>query len=399
MEHISILFLFDTNDTESGLQQIYKETVKENNCFCTSNVTEASEIITSESIDVVICGADINGKSGIEFLKSVYDSHSQILRFLYTDSTDKELIYKSTKFIHQYITSACKPNQFISVLKNNLGLRELLNDRKLHEKLNSISSLPSPPEIYQKLMSELQKEDVSIRNVADVIKKDVSITAKILQIVNSAFFGMKTHVESPLHAVNLLGIDTVKSLVMTAGVFTQFSSTAESGFTIESIYDKSVTVGTTARHLANSLGMLTKQTEDALMAGMLHDVGKLIMMQYFPEELRKSVLLAEEKEIPLYEAQKEVFGISDAVLGAYLLSLWGLPQPILEAIALHYTPSETPVPMTNVTTAVHLAYALNHDLSHNIKDVNHSAVCQNYIEKIGLDVNIEQLKQFCMATV
>ncbi|KAA3633381.1 MAG: HDOD domain-containing protein, partial [Calditrichaeota bacterium] len=383
MEHLSILFLFDSGDTKTGLHNLYNELGKEHDCIHITQVEEASELIKSKKIDVVICETDINGKSGIEFQKFVFNSQSQIVRFLYSDTTDKELVYKSTKFIHQYITSDCKPNQFVSIIKNTIGLRELLNDRKLHEKLNSISSLPTPPDIYQKLMSELQKDDVSIRNVADVIKKDVSITAKILQIVNSAFFGMKTHVESPLHAVNLLGIDTVKSLVMTAGVFTQFSESSDSGFTIESIYDKSVTVGATARHLANSLGMLTKQTEEALMAGMLHDVGKLIMMQYFPEELRKSVILSKEKEIPLFEAQKEIFGISDAILGAYLLSLWGLLQSILEALPLHYPPSETPVPLTNVTTAVHLAYAFTHDLSHNINALTKSAVCQRYIEKIG----------------
>ncbi len=392
-----ILFVFDPNNCDEQINNYYRLSLAKYTALEANSIEKAKSMIDAQPIDLVVSSINLPDGTGTELLKYIFENHNSVLRFLYSENSDKNIVYQSAAFIHQFMNADCKPEHFVKIIDNAFGLRNVLSNNDLHKRISGITNLPSPPEIYNQLVTELQKEDPSIRQIAELIKKDISITAKVLHMVNSAFFGLSTHVENPLHAVNLLGIDTIQSMVLTAGVFNLFKDPEIPGYSIDSIYSNSLAVGTSSRHLANAFGLITKQTEDALIAGMLHDIGKLVMLSYFPEEFKQSIQLSTDEAIPLFEAEKQIIGISDAEIGAHLLSLWGLPNPILEAIALHYTPAKTPSPMTNVLTAVHLGYALNHDIRQNIREESLSAVDKEYLDKLNLSVSVDSLKNFCLA--
>ncbi len=392
-----VLFVFDPVNCNEQINNYYQLCLVDYVSLQADSIEKAKLIINSKQIDLVISSMDLPDGTGIDLHKYIAENHQDIIRFLYSENSDKDVVYKSAGYIHQFMNHETKPNQFMHIIDNAFGLKEVLANKDLHKRLSGITNLPSPPEIYNQLTNELQCQAPSIHNIANIIKKDVSITAKVLHMVNSAYFGLSAHVENPLHAVNLLGIDTIQSMVLTAGVFNLFKDPGIPGYSIESIYNNSLAVGTSSRHLANAFGLMTKHTEDALMAGMLHDIGKLVMLSYFPNEFKQSVELSEREAIPLFEAEKQIVGVNDAEIGAHLLSLWGLPNSILEAIALHYTPQKAQAPITNVLTAVHLGYALNHDIVHNIKEETESAVDMDYLEQLNLSSNIESLKNFCMS--
>ena len=392
-----ILFVFDPTQKNNRIHEYNNQCRESFNCFIADSFAQAKKVIAENEIDLVLSTSELTDGSGTDLHKYILDTHSDIIRILYSENSDKNVVYKSAGYIHQFINSDCDAVSFAKIINNSFNLRTILSNKDLHARISGITNLPSPPEIYNQLVAELQSDDPSIRNIADLIKNDISITAKMLHMVNSAYFGLSTHVENPLHAVHLLGIDTIQSMVLTAGVFNLFTDPGIPGYSLDSIYTNSLAVGTSSRHLANAFGLLTKHTEDALMAGMLHDIGKLIMLSYFPQEFKKSVELSQQKSIPLFEAEKEVIGVSDAEIGAHLLSLWGLPSSILEAIALHYTPKITPAPITNVLTAVHLGYAIQHDIQNNVNGNEKSAVDMDYLEKLNLSNNVESLKNFCMA--
>ena len=392
-----ILFVFDPKTCDEQINNYYKLSLTNYTCLEADSIEKAKSILKSQPIDLVVSSIKLSDGTGTDLHKYIFENYNSILRFLYSENSDKNIVYQSAGFIHQFMNNDCKPEQFIKIVDNAFGLRNVLANNDLHKRITGITNLPSPPEIYNQLVTEIQKEDPSIRQIAELIKKDISITAQVLHMVNSAFFGLSTHVENPLHAVNLLGIDTIQSMVLTAGVFNLFKDPGIPGYSIDSIYSNSLAVGTSSRHLANAFGLITKQTEDALMAGMLHDIGKLVMLAHFPEEFKKSIQLSSDKAIPLFEAEKQILGVSDAEIGAYLLSLWGLPNSILEAIALHYTPAKTPSPMTNVLTAVHLGYALNYDIQQNIREKSLSAVDMDYLDKLNLSANVDSLKNFCLS--
>jgi len=151
--------------------------------------------------------------------------------------------------------------------------------------------------------------------------------------------------------------------------------------------------------LAHAFGLNRSVSEDALMGGMLHDVGKAVLLTEFQSELTESVERAAQREIPLHEAEKEILGVTDAEIGAYLLSLWGLPHSIIEAVAHHYDPHKSPQPMMNATTAVHLAYALDSDEVKRVRDQSLSAIDMEYLTSLGIADQIASFQNFCAGAV
>jgi HD-like signal output (HDOD) protein len=328
--------------------------------------------------------------------QQIAERYPDTLRLVLTAHTDRELMLATIDHVHHLLAKPCPGDKLKKILNNSIGLRQLLANEELRQKLADVKSLPSPPEIYRELAKELRSEDAPLQKIAGLIQKDVAITAKLLQMINSAFFGLPTHVESPLHAVKLLGLETVQSLVLTAGVFSQVQDPQLPGLSVESIHRQSIVVGTSAKHLAGAFGLNRRQVDDAFMAGMLHDVGKLVLLANFSEELRQALRLAEQESIPLHQAEKKVMGVGHAEIGAYLLSLWGLPDSILEAVALHQAPRQAPAPIVNVLTAVHVAYATDHDHSQKVRDPRLSALDNGYIEALGLSEQLPNLRRLCV---
>jgi len=358
---------------------------------------EAFELLETNQYAAVVCGVELPDSEILTFVEQLASKCPDSVRFLLAGELDRELVLKTAGHIHQFVTKPCDPETLGKMISNSLSMRRLLGSQSLHKRVAAIGSLPSPPEVYNSLVEELQSDECSIKKVADLISHDVGITAKMLQIVNSAYFGSRAHVESPFHAVNMLGLDTVQSLVLTAGVFNQFEGGDLPGLSVRSIHDNSVAVGSSARLIATAFGLNRRPTEEALMAGMLHDVGKLVMLTSFRKELKEAVLLAQNNGVPLWEAQKKIIGVSDAEIGAHLLSMWGLPDTILEAVALHYKPTKSPHPIVNVLTTVHIAYALNQENAVKKRNASPTALDMDYLQRLNLTNQIQSIRNLSMA--
>ncbi|MCP4566663.1 MAG: HDOD domain-containing protein [FCB group bacterium] len=395
-----ILFVNRENTAHSKLTDLLINSTEEWVSNSAADCEQALAILAEDGpFDVVISEMEGPGIDGIDMLKTIRELYPGTTRYIVSDSDNREAITRAMAYAHQCVPRSIPVDKFAKLIDNSLGIRKILSDKNLLDRISAIDSLPSPPEIYKKLVGEFQSENVTIQKISDIIKQDVGITAKLLQIVNSAYFGLQTHVESPMHAVNLLGLDTVKSVVMAAGTFNQLKADNLPGFSCEAIYDRSMAVGAGARLTATAFGLDRRESDSALMAGMLHDVGKLVMLGYFPDELMEAAKISQEKKITLHAAEKEVLGVSDAQMGAYLLSLWGLPDSILEAVALHYDPNQTPSPIINTLTTVHLAYALDYDQINNVRDDKLSAVDLEYLDQLNLKDQLEDLRNFCTAAV
>jgi len=390
-----ILFAIDHQIDAKDVQQIVKELGSEWEYEIVESGALALASMETECFDVVVCDVAIPDMGGVQLLKRVKERCPGTLRLIVSEQSDRGLILQAAKYAHQFIAKPIDATTFKRQLDNSLGLRKILDNKELRARLASIESLPSPPKIYNELVAELQSETSSMKKIAGLVGQDVSITAKLLQLANSAYFGLPTHIESPQHAVSLLGLDTLQSLVLAVGVFDQFEDPGLPGFSIDSIYDHSMTVGVNARNLAKCFGLHERHSEESLMAGMLHEIGKLVMLKHFQPELSRAIKLAAEKSISLYEAEKEVLGVTHAEIGAHLLSLWGLQDSILEAVALHPSPKNVPSPMINVLTAVHIAYALDRDRDCDSAENEQSALDLQYLKKLDLLGNIQFFRRLC----
>ncbi len=348
-------------------------------------------------VSAVISASDAPDEMGAKYFEVLSAEYPRIIRILIAEDAAKSNRTYGPGTINRIFPTDSSPEEIAEAIENSERLRDLLMSHELTNRVSAIRSLPALPKTYKALRIELNKDDASVQTVAELIKQDVGITAKVLQIINSAFFGLRTQVENPLQAVGLLGFDAVENLVLAAGVFAGFDDPGIPGLSLESIYDSCLEVGGKTRHISSLLGLDRFVTEDAVVSGFLHALGLVVLMTEFPEELQLVIDEAEAAGISLLEAQQEVLGVTHAEIGAYLLSQWGFGDHIVEAIADHYRPSRVARPVVNGLTAVHIAYALHCDANNGARDEQESALDMEYIDALGLSSQLAYLKKVCLA--
>jgi putative nucleotidyltransferase with HDIG domain len=219
-----------------------------------------------------------------------------------------------------------------------MQLRGLLQNTAMREMINSLGTLPSLPETYFRMIEALRSEITTVQQIGKMVEQDLAMSAKVLQMVNSAFFGLRQRIASPVHAVSLLGIETVTSLALTAGLFSQLKQSLVESFDLQGLWQHSMNVAGLTRELCSQLGLPREQSEVPVLAGMLHDIGKLVLVTADTEEYRRIYDLAKQQDLPLHSIESESLWADHAAVGAYLMGLWGLPFAAVEAVALHHKP-------------------------------------------------------------
>ena len=391
-----VMFVDDSPNVLSGLRRMLHKMSDEWEMEFAEDAHTALAKMAEKPFDAVISDMRMPEVNGAQLLQKVAELYPGTVRFILSGHSDQELILQSVSCTHQFLAKPCEPAQLISSIKNSFMIRGLLADEELKRQIACIPSLPTLPSTYNKLMAALGSETISLDTVARIVSEDVGMTAKILQMVNSAFFGLPTHVDSPLRAVSLLGVETIKALVLTAGVFDQFTISDLGNLSLERIYAHSMSVGVMAQKIARRLKLEKRLVDDAMLAGMMHDIGKPILLMHFRETLGSALKISAESQIPLYAAEEQVMGVSHAEIGAYLLSLWGEPDSTVEAVLQHHHPSRIANPRVNALTAVHLANALHEKANFaDIEEWKKKALDWEYLSKIQLAAMVEDLAGTC----
>jgi len=231
------------------------------------------------------------------------------------------------------------------------------------------------------------------------VASDPSMTAKILQLVNSAFFGIARRVSNPTEAVQFLGVGRVRSLVLSLHVFSCFEKVHAKNFSIERVWKHSLATGLVAQKIARMQRVDRAVVDETYVAGMLHDIGKVMLASSMPDEYEKAVNLAASEKLPLVEAEREIFGVTHAQVGAYLLGLWGLPITIVEAIAFHHHPQESAIKAFSPLTAVHAASALERQISEPESNPVELEIDTDYLSEIGLENQLESWREAAEETL
>ena len=195
----------------------------------------------------------------------------------------------------------------------------------------------------------------SLETMGEIVSQDIGMTVRILQLINSTIFNSHRHIPGPDQAVVSLGLGMFRTLISTAGAFSSFDQAVLENLQPEMIWDHSVIVGKFARQITRCESAEQKSVDSVFVAGLLHDVGKLVLAAALPEEYGSAVALASNGGIGGLEAEREIFGSTHAEVGAYLLGLWGLTDSIVEATALHHSPVKSPEKEFSPLTAVYVA--------------------------------------------
>jgi HD-like signal output (HDOD) protein len=230
--------------------------------------------------------------------------------------------------------------------------------------------------------------------VGEVIARDAGMTAKILQLVNSAFFGLARRIGSPQEAVALLGCDTVKALVLGAKIFAQFDQRRMNRLGLEDLWRHSLAAAMCARTIGAVENHPCKALDETFAAGILHDVGKLVLAQNFPERYADVLKRAQAPGSRLWEMETECFGASHAELGAYLMGLWGLGEEVVDPIAHHHRPPATRS-RGPVTALVYAGNALEHLLAAGTPGAPTVSVDPEALGRLGIADRFPAWEQHC----
>jgi putative nucleotidyltransferase with HDIG domain len=242
---------------------------------------------------------------------------------------------------HQYISKPCDPVQLQAILDRVHRMNARLANPAFRALVARITSLPSLPSAVQELFRELHSPEASIERVSELIGRDPAMSARLLQLVNSSFFGVSQRVTSVNHAATLLGLHLLKLLVLSIGMFTRFEKGCFSSSEFEQIVKHSYRVAQSAKQLAIEFASDPIEADDAFLAGLLHDIGKLALSSSNQIDYAKVWRTAQEQSIPVWQAEQNEFNLTHAEVGGYLLSLWGLPHSVVEAVLYHHEPSSS----------------------------------------------------------
>jgi putative nucleotidyltransferase with HDIG domain len=267
-----------------------------------------------------------------------------------------------------------------------------LADAPLQQLILQTEALPSWPPLYDELIRELAAPTPALPVIGDIIARDLGLTAKIMQLAQSAVFSARS-ILSLTEAVAFLGVNTLQMIAASGQVFARLDSARQADLSLAALWEHSVLVGRVAQQIALAEGASQQIVDYAAIAGLLHDVGKLILAVNLPEQYATALALTTAEDVSPEEAERQIFHATHAEVGAYLLSLWGLAEPIVTAVAFHHGPQAKGHKNFNVITAVYAADCLVHQTADAVSlDVA-------YLANLGLARRLPEWQRLCQLTL
>ena len=378
-----LLFVDDEVMVLNGLRRALHGMRQEWEMTFVESAAAALEALEQQPYDAIVTDMRMPLMDGAQLLEKIKEDHPDVVRMVLSGQSSREAVFRSIAPAHQFLSKPCDPQELALRLGQAFAMRDLLENPALKTVVSGLRSIPSLPTLYGELTAALRMEDTSLTRIERIISKDVGMATKVLQLANSAFIGVRGQVSSLLQALSLIGSETVRTLVLSVHVFSQFDGNPEIAACLPALWDHSVAVAAIAQRIACSESRKKAMAEESFTAGLLHEVGKVVLLAEMPREYRRIVDLAATDPAGTVALEREHLGCTHAQVGAYLMSIWGLPAPLVHAVAFHHNPSESAEAGFCPVTAVHVADAivsatdalpLNHDIELDLQ----------YLDRLGL---------------
>lgn len=347
---MNIVFVDDDEHVLHGLKCMLRDMRHEWNMHFCQTGEEALKLMQAKPFDIIISDMRMPEMDGAVLLAKVKAMYPGVTRIILSGYSEKKMILKTVDSADQFLSKPCKKEELVGVVEQSLATREIFKGREIVlETIAGMNRLPTIPNLYMELKELLESKNSSLKDVSDVIKVDVAMSAKILQLVNSAFFGLRHRIVDIHRAIVYLGVRTIKAVVIMNDVFGSFTEEEMQLFSINDMYLHSVTVSSLARQMAASLPEMI--VDDVGMAAMLHDIGKIIFIRNNFDTYKKFFTQDVLEEMPLHIQEKSVLGVTHAEAGSYLMGVWGIPKEVVEAIAKHHGEEKSHSKVVNILRA------------------------------------------------
>jgi putative nucleotidyltransferase with HDIG domain len=359
---------------------------------------EALVALDEQDFDAVVSNLDLTGMTGTELLHEVRERRPKVWRFLRAEP----------QAAHETAHWAGAADQMLEAPLGAEGIQTRLSQAfrngfwrpssVAQTLLSTCPMLPSPPKMYHRMLEMIASPNVSLEKIGALIEEDPAMAAKILKLVNSAVFGLQMNVTRAGEAVMYLGLETTKAMILMAHTVASFNEVERVRYPIDKLLKHSFTTARYARWIARAEAPRGQTSDQAFTAGLLHDIGKLLLAANHGDAYARCIEFARKEKRLLTHAEWEFFGTDHAQLGGCLLSSWGLPQPVVEAVALHHAPAWLGESNSfNATTAVHTANVFTQEEDAVAEGILKSSIDHNFLTAGGFFDHIDQWRETCKA--
>ncbi|MFP5226005.1 MAG: HDOD domain-containing protein [Acidobacteriota bacterium] len=381
-----LLFVDDDRMVLAGLRRALHDMRDEWETVFAASGQEALAALAQAPFDAVITDMRMPVMDGAELLDRVKVRYPELIRIVLSGQSEKDAMLRSIAPAHQYLAKPCDVGELKLRLVQAFAARDLVRNPAITAAVARLRSIPSLPAIYNELTAALRSEMTSLAQIEAIVARDVGMATKILQLANSAFIGVHGRVPSLRQAVSLIGLDTVRTLTLSIHVFSHFDRNSEIAAEVASLWKHSVDVASLAQRIAAVETGSKAMAEECFAAGLLHDLGKVILLGERPREYAEIRKTLEAQGGSIEDLEIARLGCSHAQLGAYLMSIWGLPTALVQAVGFHHCPSQAMESAFSTLTAVHVADALVHRVLDGNEKIAMDAAC---LEQSGLTEKLE----------
>jgi HD-like signal output (HDOD) protein/CheY-like chemotaxis protein len=344
----------------------------------------ALAVIQSEPCDVIVVDIDVPGLSGVEVLDLVRIAHPRTIRFLAATENHKERAMDHVAGGDQFLAKPYDTATLKATVERYLAADNGIISNSMRELIGRIRAFPTIPSLYLEVVAALNNPDATTAEVGAIVAKDMAMTTQLLQMLNSAYFSFPRTITDPSEAVGLLGFETVKSLVMSVKLRSQYDKIKPVYFSIDSVWRHSTNVARTAKDIAMLETGDNALAAASFTAGLLHDLGKVILAANFDGQYSGAHAIARKNQLPLCDVESDIFGANHGQIASYLFGLWGMPAPVMEAAAQHHHPQRAGNKGFTALTAVHVANALEYEGNPVVDDLPVSMIDMSYLAELGL---------------
>jgi HD-like signal output (HDOD) protein len=359
-----ILFVDDEPHILDGLRNLLRKQAKQWEMVFAQGGAAALEEFKKEPFDVVVSDMRMPGIDGAALLAKVKELYPASARIILSGHAERESVVRALPVAHQFLSKPCDATLLREVIDRACQLQKLLHNASIRSVVGSLEKLPSTPQVYWQLTDAASRPEATLDDFSEIVEQDPAMTAKVLQLVNSSYFGLPQKLASVRQAVGYLGINLLRSLALSAHAFGEMGENSSHLISLEKLQRHALQTARLAKRMVRD----PHQAGEAFTAALVHDVGRIVLAMGVPdiieETLRRSV--AENRRIA--DIERELLGVCHAEVGAYLLGVWGLPLTIVEAVAYHHEPSQAAAGASLSLAAVHVADALLGDESGARKD-------------------------------
>jgi HD-like signal output (HDOD) protein/CheY-like chemotaxis protein len=346
-----ILFVDDEQQTLDALRRLLHRRRNEWEMVFTSMPRLALGQAESAPFDVVVSEMNLPSMDGATLLARIKQLNPAAARIVLSGELDQNAIARALPIAHRFLRKPCDGSVLESAIQRACVFQNLLRDEAMLGLIGQIDSLPSVPNTYWELSRAMDHSDASSAELASIIEMDPAMCVKLLQIVNSAYFGLAQHISSIQEAISYLGTELLRSLVLTTKVFAAAERVSVKGFSLDQFQTDALATATLARRL---LGR-SPRADDAFTAALVHDIGKVVMALAAPDRCARVLDEIARTGQPAHVVEHIMSGTTHAEIGGYLLGVWGLPPHIVETILFHHAPRQCGAADSAVLAAVHIA--------------------------------------------